>query len=111
MGREEEEDPADRCLDPAGVISAAAEGGGLRPCIIRGGEESLGGADGDEADNTLGGVVICGGLDSTSGGETTGGPEPDMGDPETAGSAEARGGVEALFRDGDNAAGDVDAES
>ena len=97
-------------MDPAEVISAAAEGGGLRPCIIRGGEESLGGAAGDEAKDTLGGVEICGGVDSTSGDETTGGPRADIGDPETAGTAETRGGVEALFRDGDTAAGDVDAE-
>lgn len=65
--------------------------GGLRPCIIRGAE--------------LGGVEICGGVDSASGDDTVGGRGADVGDSET------RGGVEALLRDVDAAAGDEAAES
>lgn len=101
-GREEEEDPTDRCLDTVEDIS------GLRPCIIRGGEESLGGAAEDGADDTFEGVEICGGIDSTPGDDTIGGRRADVGDSETAGAAETRGGVEALVRDVDTAAGDVD---
>lgn len=100
-----EEDPTDRCLVPAGDIS------GLRPCIIRGGEESVGGAAGDGAEDTLGGVEICGGVDSISGDDTVGSPGADVGDSETAGAAETRGGVVALVRDVDTAAGAVAAES
>lgn len=74
--------------------------GGLRPCAIGGGEESLGEAAGDGA---KGAVEICGGVDSASRDETVGGPGADVG------AAESRGGVEALVRDADAAA--FDAES
>lgn len=95
-GREEEEGPTDRCLDPAGDVSVTAEVGGLRPCFIRGGEESLGGAAGDGAEDTLGGIEICGGADSTSGDDSIGGPGADVGHSETAGPVETRGGVESV---------------
>lgn len=101
-GREEEEETPDRCLDPVEDIS------GLRPCIIRGGEESLGGAAEGGADDTFEGVEMRGGIDSTPGDDTIGGRGPDVGDSETAGAAETRGGVEAMVRDVDTAAGDVD---
>ena len=91
-------------MDPTGDISR------LKPCIIRGGEESLGGAAGDGAQDTLGVVEVCGRADSVSGDDTTGGREPDVGDSETA-VAETRGHVESLFREADTAAGDADAES
>lgn len=103
-GREDEEDPTDRCLDLAEGIS------GLRP-FIRGAEESLGGVVEDEAEDTFGDVEICGGVDSVSGDGTIGGPGADVGDSEIAGAAETRGGVVSLVRDADTAAGDVDAES
>lgn len=60
------EDPADRYLDPGEDISIAAGVCGLRPCTISGGEESLGEAAGEEAKDTLGGVEIFSGGDSTS---------------------------------------------
>lgn len=89
-------------MDPAGVIS------GLRPCIIKGGEESLGGAAGDKEQDTLGGVEVCGGVDSISGDDTLGGPGADMGDSDSVRAAETRGGVEALVRDVNTAAGDAE---
>lgn len=42
----------------------------------------------------MGGVEICGGVESKLD-DTIGGPGADVGDSETAGAAEARGGVEA----------------
>lgn len=92
-------------MDPAGGIS------GLRPCIIKGVEESLGGAVEDGAEDTFGGVEICGGVDSLSEDGTTVGPRTGVGDSAIAGTAETRGGVVSLVRDADTAAGDVDAES
>lgn len=83
----------DRCLAPTGDVS------GLRPSI----EESRGGAAGDRAEESLGGVGICAGVGSTSGEDTTGGRGADEGDSERAGAAEARGGVDALVRDVDAA--------
>lgn len=91
-----EEDPPDRCLDPAGGIS------GLRPCIIRGVEESLGGAAKDDAEDTFGGAEICWGVDSDSG--TTEDPGADGGDSAIARVAASRGGVVSLARDADTAA-------
>lgn len=78
---------------------------------MRGGEESLGEADGEEAKDTLGVVEICGGVDLTSKGGTAGGADADEGDPEKAEAEETRGGVEAWVRDGGTGAADVDAES
>lgn len=87
----------------------AADMGGLRPCTIRGGVESLGEAEGDEAKGTLGGVEICGRVDSTSTDESGGGPCADVGEPEKA--AGTRSGVEALVGDTDAAAVNEDTES
>lgn len=99
-GRGEIEDPADICLDPTGDISVPAEVGGLRPCTIRGGEETLGGAvEGGTDDASRGGV------DSTLRDDITGGLEAEEGGPDTAGPPET------LVRDGDTGAGDVDTDS
>jgi len=81
-----EEDPSERYSDPAGDISAAPEMGVLRPCTIRGGEESLEEATADGVNDTLEGADICRGADSD---ETKGG----------SGADETRGGVEAWVRD------------
>lgn len=98
---EVDEDPTNRCLNPAGDISLMPGGGGLRPWTIRGGEESLGAAVGDGAKDTLGGVDICGEVDSTSGDEIIVGPASDVGDPEKAGAADTWGGVEDLVKETD----------
>lgn len=78
---------------------------------MRGGEESLGEADGEEAKDTLGVAAICGRVDLTSKDETAGGPDADEGDPEKAEAEATRGGVEALVRDGGAGAADADTES
>lgn len=92
-------------MDPAGGTS------GLRPCIIRGVEESLGGAAKDEAEDTFGGVEIRGGVDSESEDGTIEDPGADVGDSAILRVAAIRGGVVSLVRDADTVAGDADAES
>lgn len=66
---------------------------------------------GDGEQVILGDVEICCGVDSISGENTFGGPGADVGHSESVGAAGTRGGVEALVRDVDIAAGDVDADS
>lgn len=89
-------------MDPAGGTS------GLRPCIIRGVEESLGGAAKDDAEDTFGGVEICCGVDSESGDGTIEDPGADVGDSAIARVAASRGDVVSLARDADTVAGDAE---
>lgn len=73
---------------------SVSEVGGLRPCTIRGGEETLGGTVEDGTDDASGG-----GADSALRYDITGGLEAEEGGPET------------LVRDGEPCAGDVDTDS
>lgn len=83
-----------RCGDPA--ESTWEPEGGLRPCTIRGGEESLGDPDTDCRDANPGGVATCCGVETTVVDGSVAGPWADTEAAETTGAIESRGGVEAF---------------
>lgn len=83
-----------RCGDAA--ESTWEPEGGLRPCTIRGGEESLGDPATDCRDAKLGGVATRCGVETTALDRSVAGPGADREGAETTGAIEIRGGVEAF---------------
>ena len=100
-----EGDPIVLCGDPAESIWEPQPEGGLRPCTIRGGEESLGDPATECRDAKLGGVATRGGVDTTAWEGSVAGPGVDR--EETTGAIVSRGGVDAFPKgEVETAAGD-----
>lgn len=85
-----------RCGDPAESTWEEEPEEGLRPCTIKGGEESLGDPATDCRYDKLGGVATRGGVDTTAVDGSVGGPGADTEGVGTTGATESRGGVEAF---------------